>query len=73
MNFWIISVRSYYRNEHTAKIKSNDVSDNSDNTNDEYHPKPAESIALKRKRERSPGSKDRPKIAVTNMTDVFIT
>jgi hypothetical protein len=46
---------------------------NSDNTNDEYHPEPAESIAFKRKRERFPNFKNTLKIAVTNTTDVFIT
>jgi hypothetical protein len=72
-NFWIISVCFYYRNEHTAKIISNDVSDNSDNTNDEYHLKRAEPITPKRKRERSSGSKNKPKIAIMNTTDVFMT
>jgi hypothetical protein len=71
-NFRITSVRSYYRNEHTATIIPNDVSNNSDNTNDEYHPKPAESIAFKRKRGRPPGSKNKPKIAIANITDVFM-
>jgi hypothetical protein len=56
-----------------AKITSNDISNNSDNINNEYHSKSAESIALKRKRKRSSGFKNKPKIAITNTTDVFIT
>jgi hypothetical protein len=71
-NFRIISVRFYYRNKHTAKITSNDVSDNSDNANDEYHPKHAKLIAFKRKRERSSDFKNKPKIIIANTTDVFV-
>jgi hypothetical protein len=71
-NFRIISVRFYHRNEHTAKIILNDVNDNSDNTNDKYHPKFAEPIASKRKRGRSSGSKNKFKIAIANIINVFI-
>jgi hypothetical protein len=72
-NFRIISVRSYHQNKHTTKITSNDISDNSDNANDEYHLKHAKPIAPKRKRERPSGSKNKPKITVANTTNVFIT
>jgi hypothetical protein len=72
-NFRIISIRFYHRNEYTTKITPKNISDNSHNTNDEYHTKSAEPIALKRKRERPSGSKNNPKIAITNTTNVFIT
>jgi hypothetical protein len=72
MNFRIILVRFYNRNKHTAKITPNDISDNSDNTNNEYHLELFKPIAPKRKRERPPGSKNKLKIAITNTTDVFV-
>jgi hypothetical protein len=71
-NFRITSVRSYHRDGHTAKITPNDVSDDSDDANDEYHPEHAKPIAPKRKRERPPGFKNKPKITVANITNVFI-
>jgi hypothetical protein len=71
-NFRIISVRFYHRNEYTAKITPNDVSDNSDDANDEYYPEHAKPIAPKHKRERSSGFKNKPKIIIANTTNVFV-
>jgi hypothetical protein len=72
IKFRVISVRPYYHDEHTAEPKSaktEDSNNESDKPGDEdYRPKKSEkpNTSKPRRRGRSPGSKNKPKVNPKN-------